>query len=77
LILPPPPELPQIKGYKTLKNGEVWKCPPGGGVCFDSIAWDTLKYREDLRNYYIKELKAAIDDYNKILDEYYNRGKKK
>jgi hypothetical protein len=69
--LPESPKDIQIEGFNTLKDKGVWTAPAGGGVCFTAKAFDMLKYRDELRNYYSSALKRSIDDHNKRIDDWF------
>jgi hypothetical protein len=69
--LPESPKDIQIEGFNTLKDKGVWTAPAGGGVCFTAKAFDMLKYRDDLRDYYSRALKRSIDDHNKRIEDWF------
>jgi hypothetical protein len=71
IILPEAPRLNQIEGYKVLKSKETWTAPEGGGVAFGKDGFEALRYRDELRDYYVGEVTRKVENHNKAYEDWY------
>ena len=72
LIIPNPPKIPEIEDFRPLKTKEAWTAGEGGGVCFGKKGYETLRYRDELKDYYANTLKDCMQQHNAEFDKWMN-----
>lgn len=68
--IPSPPQETPIEGAKAVSPGETYKAQSGGGICFTKEGYESLRQRDQMRDYYTSTLRQHIEMHNAEVDRW-------